>query len=394
MIGEMTKIRRIICGFLAAAACMICTSGTADSHLEIQCLYTDSVSNRALSFDVYEQQQERIIVSTLLPDIAAIEDMNNSSIPITLQEIAQIIHDTDPSIYFRDIKKIISGWINQQDTAVHSGIFSGELFESANELRTCTFTLSGFNEYLNTYSEQNGINKNEVTLFKTMFHIISEKIIQDAGANDLQIVAKLYDNGQYSTFVFMHESMAVLTVSVENVTENETRIVAGYRKEGIYYYRDTDIISEKNSLNITNALYNRSTTFRNSTRNKLPLIREAITYVKEDEKIRFSSRTESIKTSNPLYIHGEIIYGNGNCEVYADAELQESTEIKLSITARLENIIRQVSFDDKRMKNLKNNTDYSEISFTVYSGVIQLVSEIIPSLPEEYQKLLINLLLK
>ena len=115
----------------------------------------------------------------------------------------------------------------------------------------------------------------------------------------------------------------------------------------------------------------------------------------EDQTVTIQGKLESWKLPIPVIL-------NGNCQVKEDEYAQldfyvlpENTyEQQFHINACLEKQIRPVSFPDKKITDIRNEKDREQFSKACFSGFSELVAEIVPRLPIDFQRILIDLLIK
>ena len=127
-----------------------------------------------------------------------------------------------------------------------------------------------------------------------------------------------------------------------------------------------------------------------------PLFHESVILKQENNhSVSFKSTIETKNASAPLHISGELnLYDENNAESWASAVIEGFPEQRLELSIRIETQMRPVTFADKKTANISDLSAKDEIQNAAYSGIVSLITEIIPRLPYDYQNLIVNLFLK
>ena len=83
---------------------------------------------------------------------------------------------------------------------------------------------------------------------------------------------------------------------------------------------------------------------------------------------------------------------NGEAQLTAKVYINHHDEQAINITINLSQMARAAGFSDKEIIHLSDQTENAGFIITAVSKATELAAEIIPALPDEYQKVMIKLL--
>ena len=396
MIKRKPNQKRAVSFLLTAALLwVLCSCAYADQHFEIECVFSEQLCGASVTADLYEQNNETVFVSSLFPDVAAVFS-SQESIPVMLHDVLGTLEE-EPINVISDIEHIINTWLEKQESETFSGEYTGDIFQSSEYVEICTFSLSAFSEYLeNTVKEKRDISEEKLYYGSTLFAgFISREIRKTSNGTDCIIQSKCFDNGKYYTFMLLTQNEPILTISADCSQEMKRHYVIGCKSENKYYYRDIQCEFTENGFNIENNLIIGKSTYYNLSK-KRPLFSETVS-VENDKNnhISWNSVLKSSKLSDILKTSGTIEKdAEGYKTISADISLQDHPELNMTIHVFMEPTGRRVSFGDKSIKKYIDPNEAEEIDTAVYSGALQLAAVLIPSLPADFQNLLIGLLMK
>ena len=395
MTEKMNLIRKTVSCIILAVICITCASGFADQHMEIQCRFSDTLGSKELLLDLYEQGTEITAVSTLFQDTAAVFSKDGSGLQISMDDMFRLFPERDIAEPYRKAEQEINSWLELQKYEVSKGRFSGELLQSAEIMESCSFGISDFSEYLNSTKEK---EKTDNPFIYQLMKMLLQYYCSDKNENEPEpaIQVRKYEDGLYYTFILTEGEYTVLTFSVDRTTDKQRHIIAGYKSEGRYYYRDYLITFRENQIQIKYDLYGGTDSYRNMIKKSRPVFVETITVNRENEhKICWNATVESARLTDSLYAEGRLEAVMPGCyESESNLRLQNHPDLNIAITANIEPLGRPVHFTDKAEKHFSEKSEREEIETAAFSGIVQLAAEMIPMMPTDFQNLIIYFLLK
>ena len=373
-----------------------CSNAAGDTHFSIEGIFTDSSAGRVVSADLYRQKENTIIVSTLFPELAV--KLENQS-----QDLSGVIHNAFSMMDPEEIEKsiqcmdyIMNEWMKSKQGKVTAGIFTGDLFEKAGEECLYRFRLKDmkmfFDEQLDIYPEEqvsdrlkNGLNEIYKEIFTT-----------ETADSDLNVNVRQYDEGLFHIISVTDQEETKLSIAVDNSSEEQIHALIGFKTDGRYYYREVRCRYNNSVVSIESALYSGKESSYRALSDRNNLFRESLSVIPEpDGSLSFQGRFESRVISEPLLITGKCRKGNaGYAELEIAAFPEGHSEQKIQISACIEELVRSVNFHDKKLIDIQNEHDHEELMKDYYTGITTLVTEIIPKLPADYQRMIINMIIR
>lgn len=369
--------------------CLFVSAAHADAQIEaLMVIHSENSDEVAATFDLYEQNENTVAVSSLFPDFAVFLDRKIPAVdaffyltPDNCRQTMMFVEQTRDS------------WIKQQQLQTKTGFFSGELFDDASAEISTTFSADAFSVYLNTFSDMNS-DQNPIMFSAAVQFLVSrlEDLRQMVGEEDIQITDKTYDQGKYETILFRNQNSTVLTVSVDHSVENRKKLLISYRNDGKTYFREIEFSFNGKEMNVSSALRSSNqSVFRNNTGNN-PLYSESFSLINDnDQNTSFRYIFQSEKLSEPLSILGTICNNQDQtAEIKAELAIPDNQKI-LQIDVCRNSLNRKALFTDKEEMHIKDQKESAEVNMAVLTSMTSLVAEIIPALPLNYQQFLIAL---
>lgn len=371
----------------------ICGKAAGEEHISIQASYSDSSGGRVASADFYQQNKQIIAVSTLFPELAVKLSEQNQIIFRTVPVILSFLHPEKIDAMIKKTDNILSEWMKEHPETVSDGVFAGDIFQHAGNVCSYETSLDELLAYIQDIIENSkepvvlSPEDNEIyLLFYDMFDKAS------SGLN-LSICISKYDEGSFYHISIKENDEIIYTVSFDKSKEKQINAVFGCRTGGRYYYRNLKYQYDKNTICIYSELYSGKETSYRAVSKHTALLKESVSLTAaEDDTVAVQGKIESWKLPIPIAF-------SGNCQVkkgYAELDIRvfaESTyDQQIHINTCFERQIRPVSFPDKKIVDVRNEKEKDELSLSTYSGLSAIVAEIIPRLPVDYQKILINML--
>ena len=388
--------RKLFCILTALVCVTACAaSASADRHVEIQGVFSGTLDGRALSFDLYEQENKVFAVTSLITEYAAVSDDESGTAYMSCVDTAFSLCPEAITKTVQTAEQIMISWLSQQRSESSSGMYTGDLFDSASERISYDFLLSDFLRYMNDYLRNNSENaeSHDPETMK-VFTVIAE-MLQDIVSDIHPLIRwQEYDEGRYCSVLVLHHDETVLTVSVDRTSDAGKRILISSRENGIHYFRDYEISTDRDRCTVTSAfLSSSSSSFRTADRQAPMLIENIKIWNESDTETGFQYTAETSLLRSILVFNGMISrMTDGTGEISAALFLQENKNEQLAISARLEPLYSAVSFSDKQIRHQDNEKERAEVQLAFISGLTMLAAEILPALPADYQNMLIKMI--
>ena len=385
-------MKRFFC-VLAAFLLLGCSAGLADRHLGVVCEYTGETETGSWSADFYEQEDMIYCLSTMLPDIIVTQKKNDLSLsdfgflfsvnPSQIQQIRQMSRD-----FFRL-------WMQQQTVQKKSGFYTGDLFDCAETMETCTFQLNDFIRFAKEYLlRQSAINTTRTgRYFRDVLNVGCRLIESFVSGTNPVVTFKSYDEGKYISIVFSANTGDLLTVSADYSTDPESRYVLRYKEASRYYFRNLSILSTEEEYTLSSELYSSSNPDYHSAVLLIPLFRDALTIRDSQDSGRdYTFELASDKTVSPFVISGNIKDYDDQCtraSLTAFIREHEQEGFRISVAWDKEEM---KNFTGMRILDRSYPAEMAEINQVFLTQITVLLAEIMPNLPPAYQTLLTALI--
>lgn len=371
------------------------TVAYADQHLEAQCLIAGEKDSRVVTLDLYETEEEITAVSSLFPEYA-VRLKQRSSGSVDFINLLCEIDSKKAAAAVEWIDNITGTWLQTRLSSKVSGVYSGELFDSASAVRYAEAPLSELADYLQEKKKNTEISvSGETDAFcNFMADVLTEAINTDLHDRDLILSVRDFDDGRYTVVRIMESEDVIMTVSVERADANKKHLLIGYRQNDRYCFRELLIGTEQNVFYIRSNMRTSTVSSFRAAAEREPLFESDLT-INEGTAgiITFQYTLNSGKLKNPLIISGQT---QKDPDGYSDVKCSVSVgNLKTEfITADFltEPIVRPASFDDKTIVLYENMKDNAAISMEVASAVLELTAWLLPVLPQEYQQILQNMM--
>ena len=374
-------MKKIICLIIALLLPVACAS--ADSYLEASFSFSGSSGNRIETIDLYEQENQIAAVSTLIPEYAVIIDQMTGFSLSLFHSICSL----NPVIIRDNVQKAdskIRDMIGEYMSDPVPGAYSGELFENAASVRTARFQLYDF-----LTSAINTLDSTDEPFTDVCKAVLSSLMgsLQQTSDSELFLEIKIYDNWQYvSAMLFDHEQ-AVMIISSDLSMVNTKRILVSYRENERNYFRDMLIKDDYDAITVTSSLRSGTDCTYQRIMNETPLTTALLTLTNE----QFNLKMYGNGLSEPLTATGKTtVQENGEAQMTANLVINNHDAQEFNISINLSQMARPVYFSDKETIYLSDQTENAGLIITAASKETELAAEIIPTLPDEYQKLLIK----
>ena len=377
-------MKRIICWIIAFILPAACAS--ADRYLEASFSFTGLSDNRIETIDLYEQDDQITTVSTLIPEYAVIIDQ---SMNLSLS-LFHSICSVDPGAARENVRKAdqtVREMIEKYLSDPVPGVYSGELFENASSVRTARFQLSDFMTII-----INALDPSDDPFFiacTEVFTSVRRSLKQAEPEQEPYMELKVFDNWEAMSALLFDREQAIMAISFDHSSGNEKKILISYSENGRYYFRDILIKDDNDTITITSSLKSGTENTYQRTKTNIPLTAAQLTVKKE----HFDLEMYGNGLSEPLIATGTTASDdNGDALLNAKVYIKEHDAQAINICISLSQMARPVNFSDKEMISISDQTDNAGFIISAASKATELAAEIIPTLPDEYQKMMIKLL--
>ncbi len=353
----------------------------ADQHMEVSCTVRGISNSRDETADLYEQEGKIIAVSTLFPEYAVEIETETTDGLSFFHTLCSLTPDTF-SENKKTYERLIRSWIEQHLSDPVYGIYSGELFNEASMLQCAQFPLSKLTDYLQN-STMEGITSDN-----SIISLITKHIRRFFGEKELIFTLRCYDNWRYISVNVSENENLIMTVSADLAAEEEHYLI-GYREEGNNVFRRITISEAEKNVTIISSYWSGKESSYLNVSHQNPLFTEKL--VLSNWLKIYELDADSL--SEPLII---------SCISSAEEDNQANMDIQvsinkheqklISISINFEPLIREVSFSDKKSILPSDEKEYTLFSLAVAANIQELVAEIIPSIPIDYQRMLLTLL--
>ena len=384
-------MRRMIC---ILAALLICTGSVAyaGEHIGIQGVFSGVLNDKTVTIDLFEQDDERIVLSSLFPDQAV--SANAQDCP-AFSDIGSLflIHPARINNIAENIKGVISSWLEAHNCCSEDGIYAGALFEKSASVRTAEFLLSDFLLFAehslrdnSTEKEIPGQSRNDN---QEILSFVLQWIRTFLPEDPLRVFVRRYDNGTYSTVTVMQKDDVIMTLSVHSMSENGKRFLISYKENGRYVFNDIIMTVCSDSFSAINKLYCSNVSSFSTAEKEQPMIHDQLILTAINEKTcSFNYISEPRTAEEAVTVAGTI----SQDVIRADFTIKNIENGILSVTASRESVENKTAYQDFRVIHAEKADDLMTLQMEVFSAVLTIMAELIPTLPASYQQMVLYLL--
>ena len=388
-------MKKIIC-ILAVVIMLSCAAASADQHLEALCTVSGFPESIPVTLDLYEQAGNITAVSSVFPD-HAVELSPDESCGLT--QLFQTICSLQPmnvSGAEKEADLLFISFLEPLLSDPVPGMYAGALFDRASSVRYAEFPLSDMTGFFRTaaaLTQQDPGRKNDlVSVLLASFDTgkSSGAAEDDSG---IMISVRSFDNERYLTLQIIRQEDVIMTVSADRTAENGIRFLICYRENGSYYFRDICTGFEQDQYVIrTEFLRSTSSILYAPGRKTLYCARLAIENSREGHSL-FRYDLNSDILSGPLTVSGSAkAYVDGRADLRAVVGIGGMKADVISLDMLLEPVYRPVSFDDKTIVRTGDAVESAGLTLAAVSNIAELAAQLLPTLPKDYQDMILRLL--
>lgn len=384
-------MKRLICT-LIVIVCFTCSAAYAGGHIGIEGTFSGQNSGEIITADLYQQEGDTVLVSSLFPDLAVIlnhgctaDDMLYELLRFKPGQIVPAMDMTD---------RILAEWLQRLNMKSYSGSYSGEAFEYASSMSMASFQLSDFLRFLDSvikkeYHPDAETDMKESALYYGLLSDVYKKLHSIPENDQVLVSVRCYDESKYLSFTIQKKNETICTVSVDNTLDHTRRIITGHKENGKYYYTDVTCSAGQDFFAVEKIFYGGTqSSFMNLSDNK-PLVRTSL-YAAEnsDHTCRYEYKTESDALGDPFVVSG-IQQENRISLTFLTGE--NGREIA-RVEAYYDYMKNPVSFSDKKTLDAELTENDAVINMNYMAAGLMLVDKVFPVLPLSYQKIILSLM--
>ena len=391
-------MKKFLC-ILAAALCLTAHASAGERHIRVEGVFTGALENRTVTADLSEQDGVTTFVSSLIPN--TVIELENSKTGSTLPADLEGLFALRPEAVYASLntaEDLLFAWTGTQQNETVSGAFAGEMFDRASSETSCRFSLSAFAGYL-----QERLEASEGTGGEGMNPFMSRLLYEAAESwkardteTDPEILFSSYDEGSWYTVRMTVGNDILMTLSADRTSADCRRLLITYKENGLYCFRDTEFRMEGKQFYATSSFRTgKEPSFRSAAEQK-PLFTESFTLAGDTaSSCTFECVFDAEKLKNPVIMIGKITSPEtGRAGIDADAYIRGHEADTLRVTVNTDAQDSGEDLSGRQVVRMDRKKENAGIRLSAVSGLTLLAAEILPTLPEEYQKMIVNYFLK
>jgi hypothetical protein len=387
-------MKKRICILIIIISC-ICSTAIGDTHIGIQGTVLSEKDNKknTVLFDFFHYDEKTtLITSSLTPDYI-IQDSDECQ---DIYNTISILFGITPEMidhFSERIEMICRAWMNTRYTELSEGVYTGTLFGKASSVCTTEYMLSDFTQFIkNHYNNDNAsgkekdVNTEICDMLLECFTCFTETLAEEY--NPL-VRMKSYDSGRYVTFDLFKQDQVILTLSLDNIKENEKRVLITHRKNNRYYFRDIYAQFDQGEFALLTRMYCGNSPYYENVSQKDLIICEHFCLTAGDLQCSITYDCENEKADKILSATGSI----SSEKLVADIFLQDSKSENIILSAIKDDAQpAEITSDPRKVLDDHNISDNNVYRIEFMSGLSLFLAETIPMLPVHSQKLLYQML--
>ena len=391
-------MKRFLC-ILTALLFLAGTASAYDSHLHAEGVFSGQLEGRTVTADLFEKDSFTTVVSSLLPN-TVIELENAGGEGTLLNDLQGLfaMRPEDVSAALEKAESMLFAWTGTQKNETAAGAYAGELFDRAATVSSCRFSLSEFAEYLRgNLAAARGTDRDGMNAFlnRLLYDTAGRWIVHDNGT-DPEILFSSYDEGSWYTILVTVDGAVIMTLSADRTAGDGRRLLVSYKENGLYCFRDTEFRMEGKQISVSSAVRTgKEPSFRKAAE-QAPLCTESFTLAGDTAtSCTFECVFSSDTLVNPMIMIGKITSPEaGKAGIDADVFIRGHEADTLSVTVNTDSAFSGGEFSGYQVIKTDREKENAGIRLTAVSGLTLLAAEILPTLPGEYQKMIVKFFLK
>lgn len=376
---------------LLVIAIMLFSSAFAEPSLHCSLNVNHSGLHTDITADLFTKQDQAFIQSSLFPESILRADptvtmLLSSSMSFRFLSPAALQNAC------LNARQDILGWIKKLPTEKNTGIYSGELFDTATSKSSSAFLLDHLEMYL----------KNQVALrmqkkepdcddlsYIFLLSVITSQIRQISGEEHIPVLAGLYDEERYLSLNIQNGQNAVMTVSLDFSADQSMKALIIFKEENLYRMIEYSILfSEKQAEAIIRHFLSSSPYYR-MIDNSDPVYSATIHFSEEtDNRISYTCDFASPGLNHSFVVSGDITEDRIVGHAQFSNQNQPIAEIRLQLN---DSDPVQPAEDNRKIIEMTDSESEKQFRQSIWSSILPVIIEILPQIPAEYSELLIQL---
>lgn len=362
---------------------------SADQHLTLSFVFPVNANSVTENIDLYEQAGKTVAVSSLFPEYAA--EIGQGSL-LSLTDIRMIL-SLNPELLSGAIgtaDSILMSWINPLLSAPEYGAYSGELFDSARSVCTGEGLLSDLITHIRRNTEKVDPEDPSGTA-NAVIRLFAERFVLQFGETDPVLIIRCYDEGRYLTIHFMVLDEVQMVASLDRSADTDRHVLITSREDNRYYIRKLSSRSENDRVVVSSSLRSSGSSSLFSPDTQLLFSTDFSLEMMSGQEAGFEWMLKSDALKEPMIASGAYSFPEKNVKyLNAGVRIGDNGKEVLQISIRIEPLENAVSFENKTY--IPTEKGNAGIMMTALTNLSALAAVILPSLPNEYQKIILDLL--
>ena len=388
-------MKKIFC-LLIILMLLTCAAASAERHLEVKAVFSGTMEGKTIYFDVYEQNGKIYTISDLIPDCAVETDPALSG--ISPDALFTLLFLNPESAYYAAEKAdaILYSWIEGLSSESKAGYFAGDLFENAGTVSVSSSSLSELNASLDAAAAEWNDGTENAAALSGLFNLALSKLKQLCPGADPLLHIKNYDSGKWIVIEISDGNDVIAVVSADRTGGKTERLLFSWREAGLYYFRDISMESSDVRASAFISLYSGSQSAYSAVSTGRPLFSETVTLYRDKKNvpcIDWTFMADVLK--QPFTVSGtSSVNADGTGTMDLSACIEGVDKEKLNVSVRLDTADAGKVIGESRILHPDIAQENNEITLTASTQLMHLAVELMPALPEAYQNLILNYLLK
>ena len=374
---------------LLSVITMSCTALASEEHYAIQITIHASGREIPASIDIYKETEHIILLSSFMPDTGILISTPVQEDAGSVMENINMLTDESSA---KKIGECIQEWINYMRPAKQNGVYSGNAFAEATEMQRVQISYSDLMLLIRRI-------RNVLPEGNTVREIIDTLGIDSIiPSRNISMDLKVFDDGKYLSIDVLEGEDAIATVSADIEDSSNILLITGVGMEGKNYYNRCIIdTTSENRLIITDKLYadDMKNGYLGLDNNALILSTvhefELTGKPENPEEIGYNFIMTPANEITPVYLTAKLYPSND--EHVAECTLGFSAYDNLSANIEVSRSNERISVMPEKVIDIENMTDDDQemLTETIQTALTPLMLQVMAALPEEYMKIILNM---
>lgn len=375
---------------LLVIAVMFFSSALAEPSLHCNLNIVHSDFHRDITADLFVFQGQTYIQSSLFPDRL----FRTDPFITMLLSSAKTFRFLSPGALHKACMRAeqdMIRWIKELPTEKTTGIYSGELFDTATSRSSFIFAPDHLEMFLKSQIALQ-IKKKEPDYqdlsYMFLLSAIASQIKQISDKENLSVQAGLYDEDRFLSLNIKSNQDTVMTVSLDFSSDESIKALTTFKEEKQYRMIEYTLLFSENQAETCIKHFLSAIPYYRLIYNSDPVYSAAIKLSDTtNNSISFTCDFAFHKLSNSFAVYGDITDDTINGYAHFSKENQSAAEICL----KLKESDQIQSADGREIIEATDLESEKQIRQSIWTGVLPVIIDILPYLPAEYSELLIEL---